>query len=78
MPQRIAKTFDKAPTESRPCIMYIFAESKLFEREIVDKKSMRGRFNNRAKDSLNSSNTAAAILWVFVFPIPYLKIPVIA
>lgn len=39
-----------------------YAHPKLFEREIVDNKSMIRRSNNCAKNSLNFNKPAAAML----------------
>jgi len=49
-----------------------YAQPKLFEREIVDNKSMIGRVNNSAESKLNF-NSIAAILRGFVFLVSGVK-----
>lgn len=54
-----------------------YAHPKLFEREIVDNKSMIGRLNNCAQSNPNFNNTTAAMLRGFVFFVSAVKIPLL-
>jgi hypothetical protein len=55
---------------------FFYAHPKLFKREIVD-KSMTGRLNNSAKNSLSFSMTEAKLRG-FIFLVSGVKVPFIA